>query len=177
MRTSLLVSALILAVASEATAQDATPIACKSSTCVFKLDWGGNKSSGDYPPDKRYGSGDDFEQRFRNALRERGLRFSDTPIEGAITMVARPTMQGRVMCDAMAGINPDRTCTAMIALAISFTSPPGGPKAPGAIRISNRCAAGDIFLSHKEFGQYSADMIWFQLAGQAAKADRPRVNC
>jgi hypothetical protein len=175
MRNILLVAFLFCAGAT-ASAQDAL-IACKSATCVFKLDWGGNKSSGDYPPDKRYGSGDDFEQRFRNALREHGLRFQDTPIEGAIVMVARPTMTPRVMCDPMAGINPDKTCTAMTALAISFTSPPGGPKAPGAIRISNRCAAGDVFLSHKDFGQYAANMIWYQLEGQAAKAERPRVNC
>jgi hypothetical protein len=177
MRATILVSAFFIAVAAPAAAQDAAATPCKSTTCVFKLDWGGNKSSGDYPPDKRYGSGDDFEQRFRNALRERGLRFQDSPLEGAITMVARPTMRKNVMCDAMAGINPDKTCTAMTALAVSFTSPSGGPKAPGAMNLSNRCAAGDVFLSHRDFGQYAADMIWYQLEGQAAKAERPRSNC
>jgi hypothetical protein len=177
MRTSVLVSAFLLAMAAPAAAQDAPSVPCKVNMCVFKLDWGGNRSSGDYPPDKRYGSGDDFEQRFRNALRERGLRFSDSPIDGATSMTARPTMRKNVMCDPMAGINPDKTCTAMTALAVSFTAAPGGPKAPGAINISNRCAAGDVFLSHKDFGQFAADMIWWQLEGQAAKAERPRVNC
>ena len=173
-RLSIAVVALTLV--SGVRAQDAPSIACKQATCVFRLDWGGNRSASDYPPDKRYGSGDDFDQRFRNALRERGFRFQDSPLEGAILMTARPTMTGKVMCDPMAGINPDRTCTAMTALAISFTAP-AGTNAPGAMRITNRCAAGDIFLSHREFGQYAADMIWFQLEGQGAKADRPRVNC
>ena len=176
MRRILSIAILIVLVAARAGAQDAAPIPFRQGTCVFRLDWGGSKSASDYPPDKRYGSGDDFDQRFRNALRERGFRFQDSPLEGAILMTARPTMTGKVMCDPMAGINPDRTCTAMTALAISFTAP-AGTKAPGAMRITNRCAAGDIFLSHREFGQYAADMIWFQLEGQGAKADRPRVNC
>src|SRR6185436_5687476 len=89
-------------------AQDAL-VPCKDSTCTLKIDWGGSKTSADYPPDKRYGSGDDFEQRFRNALREKGFRFVDAGGETALSMIARPTMQKNVMCDAMAGINTDRT--------------------------------------------------------------------
>jgi hypothetical protein len=167
---------VLVLVAVRANAQDAAPIPCKQQTCGLRLDWGGNRSAADYPPDKRYGSGDDFEQRFKNALRERGLRFQDGALEGAILLTARPTMQGKVMCDPMAGINPDKTCTAMIALAVTFTAP-AGTKPPGAIRITNRCGAGDVYLSHKDFAQYSADYIWFQLEGQAAKAERPRSNC
>ena len=174
----LIVPAFLLAVvAAPLMAQDAAPVPCKDSTCSLKIDWGSNKTSGDYPPDKRYGSGDDFEQRFRSALRDRGLRFQDIASDGAMGMVVRTTMQKNVLCDAMAGINPDRTCTAMTNLAVTFTSPASGAKAPGAIRITNRCGAGDVFLSHRDFATYSADMIWFQLVGQAQKAERPRVNC
>jgi hypothetical protein len=176
MRIQLLFVAAIALAATDATAQDSTEVPCKTAVCSLKIDWGGNKTSADYPPDKRYGSGDDFEQRFSNALREKGFNFRMAPIDGAITLVARTTMTPRVMCDAMAGVNPDKSCTAMTLLAVSFTAPPGG-KAPGAIRITNRCAAGDIFLSHREFAEYAASMIWYQLVGQAAKAERPRSNC
>jgi hypothetical protein len=164
-------------IAAPLAAQDAAPVPCKDSTCSLKIDWGSSKTSGDYPPDKRYGSGDDFEQRFRNALREKGLRFQDAAADGAMGMVVRPTMQKNVLCDAMAGINPDKTCTAMTNLAVAFTAPAVGAKAPGAIRITNRCGAGDVFLSHRDFATYAAEMIWFQLVGQAQKAERPRVNC
>jgi hypothetical protein len=168
---------LLAAVAAPLMAQDAAAVPCKDSTCSLKIDWGSNKTSGDYPPDKRYGSGDDFEQRFRSALRDKGLRFQDIAADGAMGMVVRTTMQKNVLCDAMAGINPDRTCTAMTNLAVTFTSPASGAKAPGAIRITNRCGAGDVFLSHRDFATYAAEMIWFQLVGQAQKAERPRVNC
>ena len=173
--TVLLVVALATS-AARAAAQE-VPVPCKDATCALNIDWGGGKTSANYPPDKRYGSGDDFEQRFKSALREKGLRFQDTPLDGAITMVVRPTMTAKVMCDAMAGINTDKSCTAMTLLAVTFTNAPAGAKAPGAMRITNRCGAGDIYLGHREFAQYSAEMIWFQLVGQAAKAERPRVNC
>jgi hypothetical protein len=65
----------------------------------------------------------------------------------------------------------------MTVLAITFMGPPAGTKAPGAMRITNRCGAGDVYLSHKDFAQYAAETIWFQLVGQAQKAERPRVNC
>lgn len=173
-RRAFLSAILIAAFAAPLAAQDAV-VPCKDSTCGLKIDWGGSRTSADYPPDKRYGSGDDFEQRFRSALRDNGFKMQD-PADGMITMVARPTMQKNVMCDAMAGINPDKTCTAMTLLAVSFTAP-AGAKAPGAMRITNRCGAGDVFLTHAAFANYAADMLWYQMVGQAQKAERPRVNC
>jgi hypothetical protein len=86
-------------------------------------------------------------------------------------------VKAKVMCDVMAGINPDMSCTAITGLTVTFTSGDPKVKAPGALRVNNRCAAGDIYMLNKNFGQYSADMIWYQLEGQAAKADRPNVNC
>jgi|GEM_PF-4031907 len=158
-------------------AAQAAPIACKDVSCTLILDWGSGKTSASYPPDKKFGSGDDFEQRFKSAIAARGYRLYDTPMPGALVMTLRPTMRARVMCDAMAGLNNDMNCTAMTNLAVNFSSADAAMKAPGAIRISNRCASGDTFMTHRVFAQYSADMIWWQLEGQAAKAERPIVNC
>jgi hypothetical protein len=174
--TCLTLGALLTLSAANAGAQKA-PVPCKQDACMLTIDWGAGRTSATYPPDKRYGSGDDFESRFRAALAERGFRFRDGPMSGVMVMTVRPTMRARVMCDQMAGLNPDMNCTAMTQLAVNFTSPDPSIKAPGAIRLSNRCAAGDIYIGNREFGQYSADMIWYQLEGQAAKAERPRVNC
>jgi hypothetical protein len=172
---TLVAAAAVALTAGAARAQDAVP--CKALACVITIDWGGSKTASDYAFDKRYGSGDDFEQKVKAALAGHGFRFGDKPIDGAMTMYLRPTMKSRVMCDQMAGINPDMSCTAMTALAVNFTSPDKAVKAPGAIRISNRCAAGDIFMVNKVFAQYAADMIWWQLEGQAQKAERPVSNC
>lgn len=152
-------------------------VACKDTACFLTIDWGSGKTSANYPPDKKYGSGDDFESRFRGALAQRGYRIIDAAQPGAYTLTVRPTMRGRVMCDAMAGLNNDMTCTAMTNLAVNFTTADPALKPPSAIRISNRCAAGDTFMTHRVFAQYAADMIWWQLEGQAAKGERPIVNC
>lgn len=153
------------------------PVPCKESACVLSIDWGAGKTSATYPPDRRYGSGDDFESRFKAALAERAIRFREVPTPDLLLMTVRPTMRNRVMCDRIGGLNRDMTCTAMVMLAVTFTSPNSGVKAPAAIRVSNRCAAGDIFLTHRDFATYAAEMIWYQLEGQAAKAERPRANC
>jgi hypothetical protein len=168
--------ALSVTMAGSALAQ-ATPIACKDVACSLILDWGSGKTSASYPPDKKFGSGDDFEQRFKSAIAARGYRLYDSPMPGALVMTLRPTMRARVMCDAMSGLNNDLTCTAMTNLAVNFTSADPAVKAPGAIRISNRCASGDTFMTHRVFAQYAVDMIWWQLEGQAAKGERPIVNC
>ena len=63
---TLVAAAAVALLAGVARAQDAVP--CKALTCVMTIDWGGSKTSGDYGPDKRYGSGDDFEQKVKAAL-------------------------------------------------------------------------------------------------------------
>lgn len=159
-----------------AMAQDAS-IPCRETACVLSIDWGAGKTSASYPPDRRYGSGDDFESRFKAALAQRGFRFRETPVEGLLVMVVRPRMQERVMCDRVGGLNRDMNCVAMTILAVTFVSPGADVKVPGAIRITNRCASGDIYLTHREFANYAAEMIWYELEGKAAKAERPRVSC
>lgn len=168
---------VISATMTETAAAQAAPIACKDVACSLLLDWGSGKTSANYPPDKKFGSGDDFEQRFKSAIAARGYRLYDTPTPGALVMTLRPQMRARTMCDAMSGLNNDMTCTAMANLAVNFTSSDPAVKAPSAIRISNRCASGDTFMTHRVFAQYAADMIWWQLEGQAAKGERPIVNC
>ncbi len=173
-----IVGAMMLSVTmTGAAAAQAAPIACKDVACSLLLDWGSGKTSANYPPDKKFGSGDDFEQRFKSAIAARGYRLYDTPMPGALVMTLRPQMRARTMCDAMSGLNNDMTCTAMSNLAVNFSSSDPAVKAPSAIRISNRCASGDTFMTHRVFAQYAADMIWWQLEGQAAKGERPIVNC
>ena len=171
------IAAFALAFGAVPTQAQESAVPCKAAVCLFVLDWGSGRTSSSFPPDRRYGSGDDFETRFRTAMGSRGYRLTDRPTDGAATLTIRPTMKSRVMCDAMAGTNTDMSCTAVTSLAVSFTSGDPKGKAPGAIRITNRCGAGDIYLLNKDFAQYSADMIWYQLEGQAAKADRPNGNC
>lgn len=155
--------------------QTVTP--CKESACFIVVDWGSGKTSGSYPPDRRYGSGDDFDSKFRTVMGTRGFRLRDTPGDGVWTLTVRPTMRPKSMCDAMAGINTDMTCTAMTVVSMSFTSGDPAIKAPGTIRVNNRCGAGDTFVDHKIFAQYAADMIWYELEGKAAKAAKPIVHC
>ena len=161
-------------ISAPAMAQDAP---CKSATCVLAIDWGAGKSSADFPPDRRYGSGDDFESGFRAAMGNRGYRLTSTPTPGAAVIAVRPTTKARVMCDSMAGTNPDLNCTAITLLAISWQLADPKEKPPSAMRVTNRCAAGDIFMPNRVFAQYAAEMIWWQLEGQAQKADRPSGNC
>ena len=168
---------VVASLPSVVSAQDSA-IPCKTTMCSFVLDWGAGQTSASYPPDKRYGSGDDFEARLRSVLTARGFRFRDGAVEGMMAMTVRPTMKSRVMCDAMAGLNPDKSCTAIVGLAVTFLTGDPAVKAPGAIRINNRCAAGDVYMLNTVFAQYAAGMIWWQLEGQAvAKAERPISNC
>ena len=150
---------------------------CKESACFITVDWGSGKTSGSFPPDRRYGSGDDFDSRFRTVMSTRGFRLRDTPGDGAWMLTVRPTMRPKSMCDAMPGINTDMSCTAMSAVTMSFTSGDPAVKAPGTVRVNNRCGAGDTFVDHKIFAQYAADMVWYELEGKFAKADKPIVHC
>jgi len=165
-----------IAIPQSLSAQDAAA-PCTVSPCVFDLDWGNGKTSASYVADRRYGSGDDFEARFRAAMAAHGYRFTDIATEGAMRLRVRPMMKERVSCDRVSGLNPDMSCTAMTNLAVTFA--PGDPnvKAPGAIGINNRCGSSGQFLTMKAFAEYASDMVWWQLEGQAAKADRPTSKC
>ncbi|HLA91452.1 MAG TPA: hypothetical protein VJL28_13580 [Gemmatimonadaceae bacterium] len=157
--------------------EPAAPAPCHDRPCVLVFDWGPGKTSSNYGPDRRYGSGDDFEAKVRAALREHGIRTTDAPAGGALTLTLRMRMKEKAMCDQMPGTNTDFSCTAMQELAVTYTSGDPATKPPGAIRISNRCGSNDLFMTMQAFGQYCADMIWYSLEGEKAKARKPVARC
>jgi hypothetical protein len=153
------------------------PAACHLQACALVVDWGSGKTSASYAADRKYGSGDDFEARIRSALADRGFRTKDAPADGPLAITMRPTMRAKVMCDAMPGTGTDKTCTAMTDLAVTFASADTSVKAPGAMRIANRCGSGDTFMTMSQFAQFSADMIYYNLEGAAKKEQRPVSKC
>lgn len=150
---------------------------CHDRACALVFDWGPGKTSSNYGPDRRYGSGDDFEAKVRFALGEHGIRTKDGPVEGTLTLTLRTRMKEKAMCDQMPGTNTDYNCVAVQELAVTFSSGDPATKAPGAIRIPNRCGSNDVFMTMQAFGQYCADMIWYSLEGEKAKAKKPVGRC
>ena len=65
----------------------------------------------------------------------------------------------------------------MTDLAVNFTSADPASKAPGALRISNRCGSPDTYMKMSEFGQYAADMLYYSLEGEKKKEPRPVSRC
>ena len=168
--------ALVPALAAAQNPSDAAA-PCHELLCALVFDWGSGKTSATYGADRKYGSGDDFEAKFRSALAGHGIRTKDAPASGPLTITLRPTMRSKVMCDAMAGVSTDKSCTAMTDLAVNFTSSDPAAKAPGALRISNRCGSPDTFMKMSEFGQYAADMLYYSLEGETKKEQRPVSRC
>jgi hypothetical protein len=153
------------------------PAPCHLQACGLVIDWGSGKTSATYPADRKYGSGDDFEAKIRTALADHGFKVKDAPADGPLALTMRPTMRAKVMCDAMAGTNSDKNCTAMTDLAVTFASADTSVKAPGAMRIANRCGGSDTYMTMNQFAQYSADMIYYNLEGAAKKEPRPVSKC
>jgi hypothetical protein len=161
-----------------AIAQDTTSTPpCHLQPCGITIDWGSGNTSATYGPDRRYGSGDDFDAKVRSALADHGIRTKEAPAEGALLLTLRPTMLTKAMCDVMAGTGTDYHCTAMSDLAVTFTSKDPGTKAPNALRIPNRCGAGGEYMRMGPFAQYAADVIYFNLEGQKKKEPRPVARC
>jgi hypothetical protein len=152
------------------------PSMCRDAPCIVMFDWGSGKSSADYGPDRKYGSADEFENRVRSVLTAAGLRLSTNAGAGPITMFLRPTMRPKSMCDAMSGTNTDYSCTAMSDLQVTFASGNAGIKAPGSLRVGNRCGP-DIYMTMATFGQYAAEMIIFTLEGAQTKMKKPSAHC
>jgi hypothetical protein len=160
-------------------AQDTTsgPAPCHLRACGLVFDWGSGRTSASYPADRRYGSGDDFEAKMRSALADHGIRTKDAPADGPLLITLRPTMRPKSMCDAMPGTSTDMSCTSMSDLAVTFASADQAVKAPNALRLSNRCGAGNTFMTMAQFGQYAADMLYYSLEGAQKKEARPVMRC
>lgn len=158
-------------------AADAPPGPCHELSCGLNFDWGSGKTAASFGPDRRYGSGDDFESRFRGALGESGYRVKDPPASGPLLISVRPIMRAKAMCDQMSGTNTDMSCTAMSDVTIAFQSTDPAAKAPGSVRVTNRCGANDTFMTMAVFAKYAADMVYWTLEGQAKKMQRPTGRC
>jgi hypothetical protein len=160
-------------------AQEAAPasVPCHDRACALVFDWGSGQTSVSYPPDRRYGSGDDFENRVRSALADHGFHTKDAPANGPLVITLRPTMRPRSMCDMMPGTGTDMSCTAMSDVTVTFASNDPAVKAPNALRVTNRCGSGNTFTAMSEFGQYSGDMVYYTLEGAQKKETRPALRC
>lgn len=159
-------------------AQDSTAATatgpCRSITCQIIWDWGGQSAS-TYGQDRRYGPATDLEVLIPQFLRDAGLKVS--PSAGLpLQMTLRPRMRN-AMCDIMAGTGTDMTCRTISDLAVQFTSSDSSVKAPGAVRITNRCAAGDKFMSIREFSRYASDLVIYNLTDEKSRGRRPASRC
>ena len=174
---ALAVSGAAVAPAHAQVAADAPVAPCHATACALTFDWGSGRTAASFGPDRRYGSGDDFEARFRGAMGESGLRTKDAPAYGPLAITVRPTMKAKAMCDQMPGTNTDLSCSAMSDLTVSFVSTDAAVKAPGSMRVSNRCGSGDTYMIMTVFAKYAVDMVYYTLEGQQKKEPRPRSQC
>lgn len=155
----------------------AAPGPCHASACQLIFDWGSGRTAASFGPDRKYGSADEFEVALRAALAGRGIRTTDTHGDGAFSITLRPTMRPRSMCDAMPGTETDFSCTAMSELTVAFVSGDSAIKAPGPMRVANRCGAKDVYMTMADFAQYAAGMVWYALDGAPNKQPRPTAHC
>lgn len=153
------------------------PGPCHASACQLIFDYGSGRTSASFGPDRKYGSADEFEVALRAALAGRGIRTKESQGDGGFSITLRPTMRPRSMCDAMPGTSTDFSCTAMSDLTVAFVSGDSAIKAPGAIRVANRCGANNVFMTMADFAQYAAGMVWYTLKGAQNKQSRPTVHC
>lgn len=166
----------ILAVSTSiAGAQDApgSPAPCRSAACRIVFDWGG-ESAASHGSDRRYGPAADVEILLPKLLSERGLRVITTG-EAPILVTVRPKVR-RAMCDQMAGTDTDYSCKTIGEIQIQFASS-DSVRAPNSIRVTNRCGAGDTFMTVAEFARLTADMMTYQLAEEKTRGRRPGSKC
>lgn len=164
----------ITAVAGAAGAQDAPAAGpCRSNLCVIAFDWG-SQSAASHGSDRRYGPAADLETYFPRLLEERGLRVA-TAGSSVLTMTVRPKVR-RAMCDQMAGTDTDYSCKTIGEVQIQFMSS-DTTRAPNAVRVTNRCGAGDTFMTVMDFARLAADMLVYQLAEEKSRGRRPASKC
>lgn len=169
------VLAILALSASIAGAQEspATAAPCRSAACRIVFDWGG-ESAASHGSDRRYGPAADVEILLPRLLSERGLRVVTTG-EAPILVTVRPKVR-RAMCDQMAGTDTDYSCKTIGEIQIQFASS-DSVRAPNSIRVTNRCGAGDTFMTVAEFARLTADMVTYQLADEKTRGRRPGSKC
>lgn len=160
--------------AAAADAQDAPAAGpCRSNLCVIAFDWG-SQSAASHGSDRRYGPAADLESHLPRLLEERGLRVA-TAGSAVLTMTVRPKVRF-AMCDQMAGTDTNYTCKTISEVQIQFMSS-DTTRTPNAVRVTNRCGAGDTFMTVMDFARYTADMVAYQLAEDKSRGRRPTSKC
>ncbi len=169
------VLAILAVSASIAGAQEApaTAAPCRTSACRIVFDWGG-ESAASHGSDRRYGPAADVEILLPKLLSERGLRVITTG-DAPILVTVRPKVR-RAMCDQMAGTDTDYSCKTIGEMQIQFASS-DSVRAPNSIRVTNRCGAGDTFMTVAEFARLTADLVTYQLAEEKTRGRRPGSKC
>lgn len=170
------VSALVAVLAAApAGAQDASHTAgpCRGAPCRITFDWGG-ASAASHGSDRRYGPASDVETLLPQFLAERGMRVISTG-DAALVMTVRPKVR-RAMCDVMAGTGTDYSCRTIGEITIQFATT-DTTKAPNAVRATNRCGAGDTFMTVADFTRFTVDMLVYQLADEKSRGRRPASKC
>lgn len=174
---------LFAVVAFNAQAQDsaataAAPVgpggACRDYPCKILVDWGSGQTAASYPSDRRYGQAADFEPTIKFVFGDIKLRIVDGG--DVMVMTLRPMMKN-AMCDAMAGTNTDMSCQTVDEVQVQFNSLMPGVKAPGTVRVTNRCGAGDQRMSVTQMANFTANFVAYQLASDKKGMKRPTAKC
>jgi hypothetical protein len=174
----LALGALFFALPACSAAQDTSAVAvtpCKAATCRLVWDWGSGNTAASFPHDRRYGPASDLEVYVPQYMGEMGFKLSTAAGEG-MTMTLRPRMRN-AMCDQMAGTGTSYDCRTVQEMQVQFSNAPAGTKLPSAQRITNRCGAGDTFMTIKDFARYAADMMAYQLTPERERGKRPVTKC
>lgn len=175
MRRAVISALAAVLTAAPVLAQDAPQTAgqCRGAPCRITFDWGG-ESAASFGADRRYGPASDIETLLPQLLAERGLRVVSSG-DAPLVMTVRPKVR-RAMCDAMAGTSTDYSCRTIGEIQIQFATTDTA-KAPNALRVTNRCGAGDTFMTVAVFARYTADMLAYQLADEKSRGRRPASKC
>lgn len=169
---------LTLAVAPVAVAQDPPPSpggVCRDGPCLVTYDWGAGATPASFGADRRYGPAADIEPLLRQHLREHGLRIVESG-DDAMRLTVRISMVN-AMCDQMAGTSTDMSCRTINEMVIQFSAPSADVKAPGAMRVANRCGAGDMKMTVAQMAQYAADYLSYNLAKERKGLKRAVARC
>ncbi|MGQ0647240.1 MAG: hypothetical protein ACT4P7_06685 [Gemmatimonadaceae bacterium] len=161
----------------EAVGQDVpTPTGpCRDAPCRLMIDWGAGTSAASYGADRRYGPAADIEPLLKQYLTEHRLRMVESGAD-AMLVTVRPTVKN-AMCDQMAGTSTDMSCRTIDELTIQFTSSDPAVKAPGSMRVANRCGAGDTKMTVAQMARYAADFMAYNLAVDKKGLKRAVARC
>jgi hypothetical protein len=91
-------------------------------------------------------------------------------------MTLRPRVRS-AMCDVMAGTDTDMSCKTISDLAVQVATTDSTVKVPGNLRVTNRCAAGNKFMTVAEFAKYASDMIVYNLSDPKTRGRQPSAKC